>query len=169
MFQLPSFVARWTQRIHESIFENGREITFLIKLEFPIIAAIVHCLLLKPGDIPWNIISWSRDASLERNMIFVTRISRDPSIPWILSWILGHLRSIYIISILEENYIKFDSFDFLFLHYIYKKKKMYHKTFSSLDLSFKHFLLVLKYTFHGSIDVWNIHVKMKNSVARNVL
>lgn len=123
MFQLPSFVARWTQRIHESIFENGREITFLIKLEFPIIAAIVHCLLLKPGDIPWNIISWSRDASLERNMIFVTRISRDPSIPWILSWILGHLRSIYIISILEENYIKFDSFDFLFLHYIYKKKK----------------------------------------------
>lgn len=80
-----------------------------------------HCSLSSSQtlrDIPWNIISWSRDASLERNMIFVTRISRDPSI--LVNFVMNfcailHIFSIYIISILEENLLKFHSFDFLFL------------------------------------------------------
>lgn len=118
-----------------------------------------HCSLSSSQtlrDIPWNIISWSRDASLERNMIFVTRISRDPSI--LVNFVMNfcailHIFSIYIISILEEkSFIKVPFFRFPFL--IKKKKKMYHKTFSFFPPNIFLSIFILYTLFHLRYQVF---------------
>lgn len=92
-------------------------ITFAIKRELTIVSADhLRCLALWLLEILWNIISWSRDASLEK--IFASRIVHelclfhdDPLILGISSRILGHdipqtnvVHSILSISDLQEIY-----------------------------------------------------------------